>query len=1279
MENIPQSGLGPQRQLELRRKLGEGASGTVYEAWDATRGTLVAVKVLRQIDPSDLYRFKNEFRTLADVIHPNLVQLHELYSDGESWSFSMELIVGVDFSAWARPLEGDFDEERLRSGLAQLALGLHALHAAGKLHRDLKPSNVMVREDGRVVLLDFGLIRDADPHLTYQTLHEGIVGTPAYMAPEQAAGLDLSPASDWYAVGVMLYEILSGQPPFSGRGLRVLVQKQTETPPPIGPFLSDAAKAERTADLQQLAFELLDRDPTRRPSGGAVLRRLGAVQVNELPFANPSATWQSSSRFFGRQAELLALEKAYQASQEGPVTLLVQGAPGSGKSALVRHFLESLREDPTSPVVLSGRCYLNESLPYKAVDSLMDLLSRYLRSLPLEEAKALMPAEVQALAKIFPVLGRVEAIAAAERRVLEVPDSLELRRRAFQALRELLGHLARRQKLVLYIDDLQWGDVDSAPLLTELARPPDPPPLLLICCLRSGEGKPPALYESLHKSAHGPGALHQLRELELPPLPLHDATRLAQHLLQDSTAEILSGAMPAFCPASENALDVSRSVALAGVLARAAGGNPFFLQALVRYTQALQEDAGSQPQETFSSGALPHLEALVAALLARLPAEARALLEVVAVAAHPLSLKAAAGAARLSGGPLQTALTVLRAGRLVMVREVSGNRIIEPYLNRIAEAVTATFDAAQQREIHSRIATALLLDPKIDAEALALHFRVAGEGGRAAEYALRAARRAREALAFDREMELLRLVLELHSESDTHTFDPALVAKSHSGIHGLLVDRRKLLIELGIAAGNAGRGADAAAAFLAAAEGAKAGEALDLRRRAAEQLLISGRIDEGLRAIEQVLASIGMALTKTPRAAFLSLVWRRLLLKLRGTGFEERDSTQVASEKLIAIDTCWSVTVGLGLVDTIRGLDFGTRGLLLALRAGEPSRIARALALEIGVSGTGGTRTEKTTEEMARQAMRLAKKVGDPRIEGLAHVTSGMGAYLTGAMPLARERLERGENLLRERCRGVTWELDTAITMLFRVLLFLGDWPEVRRRLPSDLEGFAARGDLFAETNVRSRVTWLVRLLDDEPEEARQEANAAIARWSLRSFHLQHYWHLTGLTEIALYEGDGQKAWQEIEKCWPILEATHLLKVQFTRHEARHLRLRAALAAMAEAGLDSPTYQRLHPLIHHELARFEKEKVAWMSPLAQLIRAGLAAVEGQREEAIRWLEKAIVGCEHYSLGIYGDAARLRLAKLQKKAGPLPTGLSDRGAKKPNRICDIAIPGGWSGF
>ena len=211
----------------IGRLIGRGGMGAVYEAQDE-RGEVVALKALRGCDPTALARFKHEFRALSDLVHPNLALLHSLVVADDQAFLTMERIDGVDFLAHVRAAPPEQRVARLRGALAQLVEGLAALHAAGKLHRDVKPSNVLVTGEGRVVILDFGLVEElmgpapepGDP----------VAGTPAYMAPELLTGGAPSAASDWYSVGVMLYEALTGSLPFTGDSFEVLRDKCARDP-----------------------------------------------------------------------------------------------------------------------------------------------------------------------------------------------------------------------------------------------------------------------------------------------------------------------------------------------------------------------------------------------------------------------------------------------------------------------------------------------------------------------------------------------------------------------------------------------------------------------------------------------------------------------------------------------------------------------------------------------------------------------------------------------------------------------------------------------------------------------------------------------------------------------------------------------------------------------------------------------------------------------------------------------------------------------------------------
>ena len=372
----------------------------------------------------------------------------------------------------------------------------------------------MVARDGRVVLMDFGLVASLGRDGQGQSTEGNVVGTVAYMAPEQAAGARVTPASDWYSVGVILYEVLTSRFPFLGGALQVLIDKQKFEPPPPRELVPDVPD-----DLNALCVDLLRRDPQARPTEREVLNRLGATPVDRggVPGAE-SSSHAGGLPFVGRAAQRAALREAFEATTQGrTVVVFVSGRSGVGKSALVQHALDDLAAR-CDAVVLAGRCYERESVPYKALDSLIDELSRYLRHLPGHEAEALLPRDVAPLARVFPVLRRVEAVALTPRRGAETPDPQELRRRAYAALRELLARLGDRRPLVLAIDDLQWGDSDSLAVLTELLRPPDPPVMLLVASYRSEDVAEDA---PLRAALVGAGIDH--REVAVDPLSRSEA------------------------------------------------------------------------------------------------------------------------------------------------------------------------------------------------------------------------------------------------------------------------------------------------------------------------------------------------------------------------------------------------------------------------------------------------------------------------------------------------------------------------------------------------------------------------------------------------------------------------------------------------------------------------------------------------------------------------------------------------------------------------------------
>jgi hypothetical protein len=479
------------KRFELRRKLGSGGFGDVYEARDREHGTIVALKALRSSQPEWIYRFKREFRIVGDLAHPNLVRLYELFVEDDRWYLTMELIEGLPLGEHLRRAP-----DQLRSCFGQLALGIAELHRARCIHRDLKPSNVLVEATGRVVLLDFGLA-------VHQRMSQNsaLSGTPPYMAPELGVGRPPSEASDWYAFGVMLYEALTGVLPFKGSQLEMLQAKMHARPVP--PTLLRPGVDE---ELEALALLLLARDPHDRPTTAGVLATLigddrasQALAVHHAPRAP----------MVGRQRQLDALEAALAQAANGPAVVTVRGAPGMGKTTVLGAFAERARKRAT---IYQGRCLELESVPFKGLDSAIDAMCSDLSRRRYSDVQRIMPLEIAPLVQMFPMFKRVEAFSRARPAEAVARTPQESRQAASSALRELVTNLAATAPVVLAIDDFQWTSDDTIRLLLELMTAPAPRVLLILVCREEPTGTPPALVRFLADLRIAP------TDIEVPPL-----------------------------------------------------------------------------------------------------------------------------------------------------------------------------------------------------------------------------------------------------------------------------------------------------------------------------------------------------------------------------------------------------------------------------------------------------------------------------------------------------------------------------------------------------------------------------------------------------------------------------------------------------------------------------------------------------------------------------------------------------------------------------------------
>jgi hypothetical protein len=1165
-------------RFALVRKIGEGAFGLVYEAEDRVDGGRVALKLLRQLGPEWPDRFKREFRSLRDLDHPHVVQLFELFFLDGRWCFTMELLDGVHLVAHLRdPSRGQVvDPKRVRTAFAQLASALAALHALGKVHRDVKPSNVFVTREGRVVLLDFGLVTDvAVRELTHRSR---IVGTPSYMAPEQATQGEIGPPADMYAMGVMLYEVLTGKPPFSGDPRWVLLDKLSARPvsmPEFGP-----------EDLAALAVSLLQPSPEARPTAVAVLEQLARGAPDDLERVPVSLLRPPSSpHFVGRQAELAALEGAFDLARgRSAVIASVRGPSGIGKTALVGRFVDRLRDEGAA-LVFSSRCYEREAVPFKAFDELADQLVRHLLTLPEGDSARVLASESSALQRMFPVFSIMQA---SLEDVEEEVDPREMRQQAFSAFAAILARLGAARPLVLWIDDAQWGDADSAEILLSVLPPAGPASLLVALAHRLIDGAPGGFLDAM--AARTPAEILRF-DVALKALTPEDVRALVSQTIDAD-------------PSAED---------WAEVVARETEGNPFFVKELARFLRDRPASAAD-----FARASSNHsLEDMILERVGRLPPGARRLLEVVALAGVPISRRAAFLASGL-GPEAHASLAALRTGRLLQTRGPGAFDLLSGCHDRISETIVQSLGPAERQPRHRAIAQALDGLGDCDPEVLVYHHREAGDVARAAVHAVRAAKQAVSSLAFERAVRLYRVALELGSFADA--------------------EREEHEIALGDALANAGHGKEAADVYLALAARAPRDIAVEMQRRAGEQLMRSGYVDEGFDLVGSVLRAHDVHLPSTPGGTLLSLVLRRAFIRVRGYRFTPRDAALVPAALLQRLDAIWSARLASGVIDMVPGAELQARYVQLALKVGEPLRVAMAVGVELAHVASQGTAARPAFERLRVLAITHAASVRSPAVTALVAMSDGMATCCMGEFRRAVECCDRAEHIFRHECPGTGWEIATARIFAHLSLALLGDLNELRQRKAVHAQESRDRSDRYAAWIHLSSYSVLPELAADRPAELLRELDDALAHWSKTRFTLQHHWASIAMALVDLYRGEGARGAARLAETERRHVAAQLLRVEAVRINFRVTQIRCLLAA---GGHDAENVRRAASLV----GALRRERVGWASPIADMTAAAVCWSRRDEDQAARLLTRAAEGFDTFEMNLLAVAVRWHLGHL----------------------------------
>jgi hypothetical protein len=720
-----------------------------------------------------------------------------------------------------------------------------------------------------------------------------------------------------------------------------------------------------------------------------------------------------------------------------------------------------------------------------------------------------------------------------------------------------------------------------------------------------------------------------VRRLSLAPLSLQEGRALAATLLE----RVESGDLGA-----------------AERLARWAAGDPLAIELTALHGPRAQDLKGGAPERH-----------IIASLVTRLDEVARLVLEATAVAGAPLGADVLARVAGVSKQLFRQSVSMLCILHLVRSTGGQGAERIEAYHERVRAAVLALLGEPRRAEIHRSISVALEMSELPDVSGLAMHWGGAGNIQQIAHYAGLAADEAFERLAFGCAARLYERALSGERSSE---------------------ERRKLLVKLGEARAHAGLGRDAADAFALAADAATGSEGLDLRRRAAEELLMMGDIEGGTRKLRDVATRIGIWMPSSAITTAVGLFLFRVALWMRGMRFTLREEEIIPPYEVTRIWTSGGVARVLSVINAPLAAYFHARMWLFALGAGSAYGLAYALAMEAAFVAAKGVRTRDRTDRLLSLADQLAQKSGVPR--ALMSVTAyrAYTAYVQGRDVESRGFHERSIEFALDRATSDIPALRHMQVTSLMAYAALGDLQEVSVQVRSLVREAMDRRDVMVSTNARILpYLWRGWLRDGDSGEVRAAIEEAMSRLSRGRYPSQQHWACGALAELDLYDGRGRDAFERVARDFPRAWRARRFVVERVHVVARERRARCAILAASQETRHSER-ARLLGVASRDARWLRNAPPDYAKPWAAIVEAGVCSVQGNRAGAVAALERAIEAFDKAHDRFAAACARMRLGVLlgtEDDAGRaiLEAGeafMRAQGVKDPHRLAAGVVPG-----